>query len=150
MNWITIALTAALLALQAALLSLLQGGQAHAETVYRCGQGVYQATACTSGQAQTLTFEDDRTAAQLAQGLTQRHAALRGQRSMRSHRTKKAGSATQQASALSSHRAGMAPFHNGQWLSDAKQGTSKPRRPKRERERARYFTAKAQEASLAP
>jgi hypothetical protein len=145
MNWITIAVTAALLALQAALLSLLQGGQAHAETVYRCGPGVYQATACGSDEDQSLTFEDNRTQAQLTQALTQRQQTLQGHRAKgRAH--SRAAQPVQRAAALSSHVAGMGPFHNGQWLSDAKRAKSGERRPKR----VRYFTAKVREAALAP
>lgn len=69
MNWRTIAITAALLALQAVILSLLQAASSHATTVYRCGTGQYQATPCSAAEPQrgAMVFKDERTPEQIQQ-----------------------------------------------------------------------------------
>jgi hypothetical protein len=124
MNWKTIAVTAALLALQAVILSLLQSTTAQAELVYRCSQGKYQSAPCAStpGASTALNFKDERTEAQLAQALTQRDQIHTQGKPSKPRRVR---ASTSGASALSAE-SGMAPFHNGQWLSDA--ATSKARK----------------------
>ncbi len=124
MNWRTIAVTAALLALQASILSLLHNSSAQAEMVYRCGQGDYRALPCHQAgvKSEVLKFSDDRTEAQLSQALSLRHQPGHIDASTTpGHRKGRPPSAPAviKPGALSRHRSGMAPFNDGRDLSDA-------------------------------
>jgi hypothetical protein len=133
MNWKTIAVTAALLALQAVILSLLQSTTAQAEVVYRCGPGVYQAAPCASATGGALTaqeFKDERTEAQLAQALAQRDQLM-----------------SQDKPAKPRAESGMAPFHNGQWLSDAPKAQGRKDANNSKARRHRDFVARAPAAA---
>jgi hypothetical protein len=144
MNWKTIAVTAALLALQAVILSLLQSTTAQAEVVYRCGPGVYQAAPCASATGGALTaqeFKDERTEAQLA--LAQRDQLMSQDKPAKPRRVK---AALARASALSAE-SGMAPFHNGQWLSDAPKAQGRKDANNSKARRHRDFVARAPAAA---
>jgi hypothetical protein len=119
MTFKKIALSAGLLALQAALLALLNASDARAETVYRC-EGRYQQQPCAWGEQQhELRAEDKRSAAQVKHASewsrryqrATRHVGS-GHRQVRQTR----GAVTPGLGSLSSHRAGDAPFRNGQQL----------------------------------
>lgn len=142
MNWKTIAMTAALLALQAVILSLLQSTTAQAEVVHRCGPGVYQAVPCastTGGALPAQAFKDERTEAQLAQALAQRDQLMSQDKPAKPRRVK---AAIARASALSAE-SGMAPFHNGQWLSDAPKAQGRKDANNSKARRHRDFVARA-------
>lgn len=114
-----IALTAGLLALQAALLALLHSGEARSVTVHQCN-GQYQQTACTgNGLQRTLEVVDARHAEQVRQAHQQLRLAqqqVNGSRRESSSRTRRAPgrASTSQAVGLTAHRSGDAPFRNGQ------------------------------------
>jgi hypothetical protein len=120
MNWKTIAVTAALLALQAVILSLLQSTTAQAEVVYRCGPGVYQAAPL--GQRDQLMSQD------------------------KPAKPRRVKAALARASALSAE-SGMAPFHNGQWLSDAPKAQGRKDANNSKARRHRDFVARAPAAA---
>ena len=113
-----IALTAGLLALQAALLALLHSGEARSATVYQCN-GQYQQTPCMGNSLQrTLEVADARPAAQVKQAHQQLRKAQRQMKTSRresaSARHARGRTSTSQAVGLTAHRSGDAPFRNGQ------------------------------------
>lgn len=157
MNWTTIAVTAALLALQATILSLLHNGSAQAEVVYRCGTGDYRALPChrAGEKSESRTFNDARTEAQLSQALSQRPKPDRGTATVditaRRHRARTSTSFTNttRAIALSQHRSGMAPFHDGRDLSDSSVNQAAQRRHHAHRsQRAKPFVARVPKSDL--
>ena len=112
-----IALTAGLLALQAALLALLHSGEARSATVYQCN-GQYQQSACVgAGQHRTLQLADARHTAQVRQAHQQLRAAQRQMKASRRDGPTRHGrsrASASQAVGLTAHRSGDAPFRNGQ------------------------------------
>jgi hypothetical protein len=104
-----IALTAGLLAVQAALLALLHAGEACSATVHQC-DGQYQQQPCAAAHGgRVLSFDDTRHPDQVraAQRRVKRDAEL-ARRSPRSQRL----SAQSGPVGLSGHRSGDAPFRN--------------------------------------
>ncbi len=113
-----IALTAGLLALQAALLALLHSGEARSATVYQCN-GQYQQNACTgAGSHRSLQVADARHPEQIKQAHRQLRMAQRQMHTLRGDsprvRNSRARTGASQAVGLSAHRSGDAPFRNGQ------------------------------------
>ena len=114
MTFKKIALSAGLLALQAALLALLNASDARATTVYRC-DGHYQQHPCRDGQRQhQIDAQDWRSPSQVKQAAewSRRHQRATRHIGRRSTQVTKA----QGLGSLSSHRSGDAPFRNGQQL----------------------------------
>jgi hypothetical protein len=111
---------AALLAVQAAILSLLHASVAQAEKVYRCG-AAYQQQPCDPQSTQdVLDMRDARSSAQVAQAREQSKSEgkafrqLMRQRQREIHERPKA-----KAVALSAAKPGDGPFDHGPALSDA-------------------------------
>lgn len=112
MTFKKIALSAGLLALQAALLALLNASDARADTVYRC-DGRYQQHPCSWGEhQQQVHTRDARSPAQVKQASDWSRRYQRATRHVGRRHAKVMN--TQGLGSLSSHRAGDAPFRNGQ------------------------------------
>jgi len=108
-----IALTAGLLAVQAALLALLHAGEARSATVYHC-QGQYQQQPCAGADAgRTLQVSDDRHPSQTQEA----QRRLRGdRRSLTRNSVRIRHEASPGIGGLSAHHAGDAPFRNATQL----------------------------------
>ena len=102
---------AALLALQATALSLLQNGQAQASQVYRC-EGGYQQTPCHGADASSaVAFKDARTTSQVSQSRQLGQQDLKAfQRLLRQRQKEIRKAPRARAVALSSAKPGQGPF----------------------------------------
>lgn len=112
---------AALLAVQAAILSLLHTREAHAERIFHCG-GSYQQQPCIKAESQAvMEVRDARSGEQVAQAQEQSKADQKAFQQLIRHRQHEIREQPRtKAVGLSAAKPGDGPFDHGAALSDAK------------------------------